>query len=304
MKFLALIRIQNLVLIVLVQFFIRYGIFIPLGADLGLSELQFFFLIISSVSIAAGGNIINDLYDIEIDRINKPTKVYIGKIISEKSAGNLFILFNIIGVGIGFYLSNVIGKPQFAAIFIIISASLYLYASNFKKILLAGNILISVLVALSLVIVGVFDLLPSITVENQAVQATAFKWVFKFAFFAFFVNFIREIVKDLMDINGDKKGEISSLPIVLGRKRTVFVIFTLSLILLFSILYFMYHQLYDRQIPMLYFLLTIVGPLLIFIIKSWDAKKNKDYRRLSNLLKIIMFFGIFAMIVFRFFMFE
>lgn len=304
MKFLAFIRIRNLILIVLAQIFIRYGIFIPMGADLGLSDFQFLILIISSVSIAAGGNIINDLYDVEIDQINKPSKIYIGKYITEKAANNLFIILNIIGVGIGFYLSNIIGKPAFAALFVLISASLYLYASYLKKILLLGNLLISVLVGLSLIIVGIFDLLPAITAENRAIQVLAFKWVFKFAFFAFFINFIREIVKDLLDINGDKKGNVNSLPIILGRKRTVFIIFFLSLVLLFGILYFMYRKLYNHQIPMLYFLITIVAPLLFFVVKSWDAEKNKDYRLLSNLLKIIMFFGIFAMVIFRFFMFQ
>lgn len=304
MKFLDFIRIQNLILIILTQVFIRYGIFIPMGADLGLSDFQFILLVISSVSIAAGGNIINDIYDIEIDQINKPSKVYIGRYISEKSASNLFITLNIIGVGIGFYLSNIIGKPAFAAIFIIISASLYLYAFYLKKILLLGNLLISVLVGLSLIVVGIFDLLPVITAENQIIQASAFKWVSKFAFFAFFINFIREIVKDLLDINGDKKGNINSLPIILGRKRTVFIVFLLSLIFLFFVLYFMYRELYNQQIPILYFLITIVAPLLVFVVKSWDAEKNKEYQLLSNLLKIIMLFGIFAMVIFRFFMFN
>lgn len=303
MKFLNFIRIQNLMLLALTQIFIRYGLLIPMGADISLTTVQFFLLVFASVCIAAGGNIINDLYDVEIDKVNKPEKVFVGKIMREKTVNNLFILLNVIGVGIGFYLSNSIEKPGFAAIFIIISGSLYLYASNFKKILLVGNLLISFLVALSLLIVGIFDLLPAVTSQNQSIQAESFKLVFKFALFAFAINFIREIVKDLLDVNGDKKGEINSLPIVLGRKRTVTIITFLAFLLLIAVIYFMYRDLYNQQIPMLYFLITIVGPLLLFIIKSWDAKKNKEYRFLSNLLKIIMFFGIFAMIVFRFFLF-
>lgn len=304
MKFLTFIRIQNLLLLALTQLFIRYGLFIPMGADLSLNTFQFLLLVLASVCIAAGGNIINDLYDVEIDKINKPEKIFVGKIVSERAVNNLFIILNVIGVGIGFYLSNSIQKPGFAAIFIIISGSLYLYATNFKKILLIGNLIISFLVALSLLIVGIFDLLPAVNIHNQDIQAEAFKLIFKFAFFAFFVNFIREIVKDLLDINGDKKGDIHSLPIVLGRKRTVGIISLLAFLLLVSVIYFMYRDLYNQQIPMVYFLIAIVGPLLFFIIKSWDAKKNKEYQLLSNLLKIIMVFGIFAMLIFRFFIFK
>lgn len=275
-----------------------------MGAIVSLSDIQFILLVFASVCIAAGGNIINDLYDVEIDKVNKPSKVFVGNFLSERAVNNLFILFNVIGVGIGFYLSNSIGKPGFSAIFIIISGSLYLYASNFKKILLIGNLLISLLVGLSLLIVGIFDLLPSVTIDNQEIQANAFKLIFKFSIFAFFVNFIREIVKDLLDVNGDKKGEVNSLPIILGRKRTVGIVTVLAFLLLAAVIYFMYRDLYNQQIPMLYFLIAIVGPLLLFIVKSWDAKKNKDYRFLSNLLKIIMIFGIFAMLVFKYFIFK
>src|SRR5690554_635682 len=127
-----------------------------------LSTSQFILLVLATLCIAAGGNIINDIYDIEIDRVNKPDKVLIGKSISERTANNLFFILNIIGVGIGFYLSNVIGRPGFSALFIGISALLYLYAANLKSMLLVGNILVSILVAMSFIIVAIYDLLPEI----------------------------------------------------------------------------------------------------------------------------------------------
>lgn len=300
MNFLKLIRYPNLLLIILAQIAVRYGILIPSGADFRLTTFQFGLLVFASVCIAAGGNIINDLYDIEIDKVNKPGKVLIGKRFREKQITTLFIILNCIGVGIGFYISNAIGKSGFAAIFIIISASLFLYASNLKRIFLIGNLLVSILVGLSLIIIPIFDLLPEITSENKILQGIVFKMVLNFAGFAFFVNFIREIVKDLLDINGDKKGDVQSLPIVLGRKRTVKIVFILGVILLFSVLRFMYQNLYNQKIPMLYFLIFLVAPILFFIIKSWDADKNKKYRLLSTLLKWIMFFGICAMFLFRF----
>jgi len=300
LKYLQLIRFENLIFIALVQIFIRFGLFYPFGIDVTLSILQFALLVIATICIAAAGNIINDIYDVEIDRINKPNKVLIGKSISESKANRLFIIFNVIGVGIGFYLSNIIGRPGFAAIFIAFSALLYIYASYLKGILIIGNLVVSFLVAMSLIIVPLFDLLPAITPQNQAGQSAIFKIILEFAIFAFFLNLIREIVKDLQDINGDKKGGANTLPIAIGRKRTTVLVSILGMFLTFSVIFYMYENLYDQQTIMLYFLFGIVAPLLYFCIKAWSAKSIKDYHILSTILKIVMFTGICSMMLFQF----
>lgn len=303
MKYLRLVRYQNLLLLALAQFLVRYGIIIPMGADVSLSNFQFTLLILATVLIAAAGNLINDFYDIHIDRVNKPEQVLIGKSVSPKTANNLYIALTASGVGIGFYLANSIGKPEFAALFIAVSATLYIYASNLKAMLLVGNLIISLLVAISILLVPIFDLMSAITPENKALNNTIFRLILQFAGFAFFTNFIREIVKDLLDINGDKKGNINSLPILIGRKRTVKIVFLLAILLLFCVLYFMNNALYDQKTPMLYFLFAIVAPLIYFIIKSWDASKNKEYRLLSLLLKVVMTTGVLAMLLYRYFIF-
>lgn len=299
MKYLRLIRFENLIFIALVQIFIRYGLFQPFGIDVTLSLLEFALLVVATLCIAAAGNIINDIYDVEIDKINKPNKVLIGKSISEKSANGLFILFNVVGVGIGFYLSNLIGRPGFSAIFVAFSGLLYIYASYLKGILVIGNLVISFLVAMSLIIVPLFDLLPAITPQNQASQSYIFKIVLDFAIFAFIINFIREIVKDLQDINGDKKGGTNTLPIAIGRKRTTIIASILGMFLTFYVIFYMYENLYNQQILMLYFLVGIVGPLLYFCIKAWSAENSKDFGILSTILKIVMFTGTGSMLLFQ-----
>jgi len=154
-------------MIALVQVLIKYALLVPFGVQLTLNGFGFSLLVLSTLCIAAAGNIINDIYDIETDLVNKPKKVIVGKTISEKQANNLFIILNVIGVGLGFYISNLVGKNAFFALFVIISALLYIYASYLKQVLLIGNIVISVLVALSIIIVGLFELLPVITLQNQ-----------------------------------------------------------------------------------------------------------------------------------------
>ncbi|OAD92599.1 prenyltransferase [Aequorivita soesokkakensis] len=300
MNYLNLFRYQNLLFIALVQIFIKYGLFRPLGIDTTLNAFNFTLLVVATLCIAAAGNIINDIYDVEIDKINKPNKVLIGKKVSERTANRLFIILNILGVAIGFYLSNSIGKPGFAALFIVFSALLYLYASYLKGMLLIGNVLISVLVAMSLVIVALFDLLPAITPENQASQSAVFKIVLHYSLFAFFINLIREIVKDLQDINGDKKGGMNTLAIALGRKRTITIVFLLAVFMVVAVVFYMYEHIYNQQYLLLYFLFAIVAPLLYFCLKSWSAETAKEFAFLSRLLKVIMFLGICSIPLFHY----
>lgn len=282
------------------QIFIKYGLFYPIGLETTLNTFHFALLVIATLCIAAAGNIINDIYDVEIDKINKPSKVLINKKISERTANRLFIILNVIGVTIGFYLSNSIGKSGFAALFIVFSALLYLYASYLKGMLLIGNLLISFLVAMSLIIVALFDLLPAITAQNQTEQSAVFKIVLHYSLFAFFINLIREIVKDLQDINGDKKGGMNTLAIVLGRKRTIMIVFLLGVFMVLGVVFYMYQYLYNHQVLLLYFLFAIVAPLMYFCIKAWGAETAKQYAFLSNVLKFIMLLGICSIPLFQF----
>ena len=300
MNILKLIRWKNLLMIALVQVLIKYALFLPFGVMTSLNWFGFSLLVLATLCIAAAGNIINDIYDVETDKVNKPDKVIVGKTISEKRANNLFIAFNVIGVGIGFYISSLVGKNAFFAIFVIISALLYIYASYLKQILLVGNIVISVLVALSIIIVGLFELLPVITPENQTSQLTIFKIVLNYAVFAFLINLVRELAKDIEDIDGDYKAGMNTLPIAIGRERASKVLFAMSLTPLFAVVYYMVTYLYKQPLAIGYFLLFIVAPLIYSVIKSFNAETKKDFHHISAILKLVMFTGLVSFLLFKF----
>ena len=300
LNYLKLIRPINLLLIVLVQLLIKYALFNPFEAFTTLSDSQFLLLVLATVCIAAGGNICNDLYDVAIDRINKPSKVIIGNSISEKKASIFYVVITSAGVLLGFYLANIIGKPAYVTLFIGIAALLYVYATYLKTMLLIGNILIAVLVAMSLLVVGVFDLIPATSASNQAAQWAVFKIVVHYALFACILNFIRELVKDLQDINGDKNGGKNTLAISIGRSRATNVVFVLGALLTLGVIYYMYEVLYAHTWAVLYFLFLVVAPLLLFCIKSFEAEKPKDYKLLSILLKLTMVTGICSMLLYPF----
>lgn len=298
LQFLNLIRWKNLLIIALVQVLIKYALFLPFKIDITLNWFGFTLLVLSTLCIAAAGYVINDVYDVETDLVNRPDKVIIGKSVSEKTANNLFIILNVIGVLIGFYLSHLVGKSGFFALFVIISALLYVYASYLKQTLLIGNIVVSVLVALSLIIVGIFELLPVITPQNQATQLTMFKVLFDYALFAFIINLVREITKDIQDIDGDHKSGMNTLPIVIGRDRAKNVLFVLSLVPILAVVYYLSTYLYKQTIAVIYFLVLVIAPLILVSIKIFSSKTKKDYQFISNLLKIVMLTGMLSMLLY------
>jgi 4-hydroxybenzoate polyprenyltransferase len=300
-SFFNLIRWKNLLLIALVQLLIKYALLEPFEVvRFTLNDFGFSLLVIATLCIAAAGNIINDIYDVETDLINKPHKVIVGNSISEKTAFNLYIILTVIGVGLGFYISNLVGRSGFSAIFVIISALLYIYATYLKQTTLIGNLLISFLVAMSLIIVGLFELLPVITEQNRETQLTFFKIIFDYSVFAFMINLLREMVKDIEDINGDYKAEMKTLPIVIGRERALKVVFVISLIPLFAVAYYVITYLYKQYIAVGYFLIFSIAPLLYFTIKSYSAETKKEISFLSVLLKFILFFGVMSMLLYPF----
>lgn len=298
MKFLKLIRYQNLLIIALVQAVFHFGFLKQQkGLIVALNSVEFIILIIATVCIAAAGYIINNIVDQETDAISKPEKVIVGKHISEKTAYNYYIGFNIVGVLLGFFIANVVFKESFAAIFIVITFILYLYATQFKQSLLAGNFLVSFLVAFSILIVGIFDLYPVIINETRAFLGFLFQIMLIYSFFAFILTFIREVVKDIEDYDGDLKTGMNTLPISLGKVKTQKIIFVVSFIPLFMILYFLNTYLTNLEYVIYYVLALVVAPLLYFIAKLLQAKTQKDFSRLSFILKIVMITGILSIVV-------
>lgn len=298
--FLNLIRVKNLLFIVLVQVLIKITLFDLLEYSTALSYFDFAILTFATVCIAAGGYIINDIYDVAIDRVNKPLKVIVGNKISQNTAHYIYLAVTSVGVLAGFYLSNLIERQFLAGLFIILAALLYLYASFIKKILLAGNLLVALLVAMSIIILGLFDLFPVINTENREVFTNAFTLILAYALFAFLLTLLREIVKDLEDINGDKNGERKTIPIVLGRKRTGILLFFMCVIIVFSVLFYMYQELYRFPYAMLYFLFLIIGPLLYFCIKILSTNTKTGYAKLASIPKLVMLFGILSLLLYHF----
>ncbi|MFL9832249.1 geranylgeranylglycerol-phosphate geranylgeranyltransferase [Flavobacterium sp. ST-87] len=299
MNFLKLIRYKNLLMLALMQLIFRYGFLKLQNIGLALTDWQYGLLVLSTVLIAAAGYVINDIFDQQTDIVNKPHKVIVGKSISENRAYNMYALLNISGVAIGFYLSNVILRPNFAAIFVLVAATLYIYASSLKQMLLIGNIIIALLLSVSVLIIGIFDVFPATDLSNQQIMANLFSILLDYAIFAFMINLLREIVKDLEDFDGDYKQEMKTLAIYLGIKKTSKLVCVLSIIPILCLLNYMNTYLIVNNLitAVIYSLLFILGPMLYFSIKIATAQSKTEFIHLSKVLKWILFFGIVSVLI-------
>jgi 4-hydroxybenzoate polyprenyltransferase len=284
-------------MIVLMQLIVLFGFLKMQDIPLALALWQYYLLIVSTVCIAAGGYIINDIMDQDADTENKPKKVIVGKTITEGLAYNLYIVFTIIGVGIGFYLSRIIMRPNFVTVFILCAALLYIYATNLKQIMILKNVIVASLLAFSIVIIDLFMIFPATDITNREQMHPVFSVLIDFATIAFILNFIREIVKDLEDTKGDTNQGIRTLPVVFGVSKTSKLVFVLSFVPVLCILYYVYNYLFHLQYATIYIFGFLVGPLLYFMIKIWSAETKNDFHHLSNVLKLVIFFGIISIAV-------
>jgi 4-hydroxybenzoate polyprenyltransferase len=291
-------------MIALVQYLIKYALLLPFeeshGVTTTLNGFNFALLVLSTLLVAAAGYIINDINDIETDKVNKPNKVIINKSISEKNAFTFFMLLNITGVGIGFYLANTVGKSELFVLFFVCSALLYLYATSLKQMPLIGNIVVSLVVALAPILVGFFELFPSMTFQNRSVQITFFKIILDYAIFAFMINLIRELIKDIEDIDGDYKAGMETLPIILGRERVNKIVFFLSLIPIFSVIYYVITYLYKQPLVVGYFLVLVIAPLIYVSIKLFSAEQKSHYKHISLILKLVLLSGMLSLLLYSF----
>jgi 4-hydroxybenzoate polyprenyltransferase len=264
---------------------------------LALTDFNYILLVISTVCIAAGGYVINNIMDQDTDEIAKPQNRVVGVSVSEATAYNWYIGLTIVGVGIGFYLSNVIYKPTFASMFILVATLLYVYATNLKQIPVLGNIIVALLLSISIIIIALFDVFPATDASNRTRMGEIFSILIDYAIFAFIINLIREIVKDMEDVDGDYQTGINTLPIAIGIQKTKIIVGVLTAIAIAVLAYYVKVYLFELDYVVYYAMILIVGPLIYFGVKLLNAKEKKEFHHLSLVLKLILFFGIISIAV-------
>lgn len=300
--FLRLVRWQNLLFIVITQCCYEYGIYLPIYKTHDLT--QFILLVIASVLIAAAGYIINDYFDLNIDQINKPDKVVVNHGVSRRWAIFWHMLLSLLG-----FFCTVLALSPFHFWYLIFAnliciVLLWLYSTNFKRQLLIGNIVISLLT--SWVILVIFFSkspisLQAVTSPDQA-AIRLFRLTMLYAAFAFVISLIREVLKDMEDRMGDQQYGCRTMPIVWGLQASRVFIYVWIIVLAGTLLLLqVYVVAYGWWLSIAYCLLLIVLPLLLILQQLSSAQTQPDFHRLSSWIKWVMLTGIFSMLFFAYY---
>lgn len=269
--------------------------------DAGLNRLNFLLLMIATSLIASAGYILNDIFDMEVDSVNKKGKNVVGRKIRVHVAQILYWVLTILGVLLGLFLSFNIGKINYSLIFLFAAGLLWFYSERYQCQPVVGNIVIALLSALTIAVVWLFYFFGLI--QNPEVFASIqpnFRllniFILIYAGFAFITSLIRELVKDMEDLQGDDRFGCRTFPVIYGLKKTKWL--TIAVVLLALVLG-IWSQLFFRQsaYELLFYCFFAVNILIIIILFLLSkAKERKDFKRISGLTKILMMVGIFSMI--------
>ena len=304
--FFKLIRWPNLFFIAATQVLFRFFVlnFVyrgsnnAYGENIKLSLPLFYWLVFASVCIAAAGYVINDYFDVNIDLVNKPGKLIVDRYIKRRWTIVWHIVLSFIGLGIscyvGYKLRNFyIPLLNFAAII-----ALFFYSTTFKKKLLIGNIIISLLTAW-VILVLTFSEYRFRIVFPDIYWKRLVKVSFIYAGFAFIISLIREVIKDMEDMQGDAKYGCTTMPIVWGLQVSKVFAAVWLVVIIAGVAFVQFYVIQlGWWLSAIYSLLTIIIPLIWVLRKLYTAQSPKDFHRLSNAVKLIMLTGILSMIFF------
>ncbi len=229
---------------------------------------------IAAAFVMASGNIINDIYDIETDKINRPLRALPSGKITTKEAYGLYIFFIVTSIVITSLVNEI------ALVIVLISILiLFLYSKYIKSIPLVGNITVAFLTGLVFIYGGFVVGNPSAAIVP--------------AIFALLINLIREIVKDMEDAEGDTKAGVITFPVKFGFQKSKIIILIITIILILYTLYPFLAQLYKIE----YFItvMIFVNPILVYCLKIlFDNQSQNNLKKISNFLKLSMIFGLIA----------
>lgn len=239
-----------------------------------LQDINLYLIVLSTVIIAAAGYMINDYYDVKIDYVNKPEEVIIGKGMKRRVVIFLHTILNFSGIGIGYLVSPRVAVINFFAAFL-----LWWYSNALKRLPFVGNLTVALLTGASIWIIGYYY-------QNAELL------VLTYAIFAFFLNLIREILKDIEDRHGDRKHGCQTLPIVFGFRNTKYIIFLIAFVFVIAILVVTFKI---NKLSLFYYFGGLSFLFFLFMYKIYQADRKAHFTQLSLLSKLLMLAGILSM---------
>ena len=283
-------RWENLGVVFLAHLGFRYFLFPFIQVNSKLTDVEFIVLSLSIIAVTASGNIINDIFDVESDTINNRNRPLARGEIPVKSANRLYIVMVLISIGLACYVSYRTNSWWLVFLEIATIYVLYLYAKRLKGIALLGNVLVSLLVSLSFLLLILMEL--PIQLDSRSLR-----WVLFYGIFAFWANLNREVIKDLQDIKGDFFKKYNTLPILMGRSRTHSVLFISTVLLIIAVVTGVKNYLLAPPNPLIYFIFAVCSPLIFAAYQLFKFQGQVNYKRLSTVYKWVMLTGLLSLVM-------
>ena len=303
--YLQLLRVGNLTFAAILLYVMEKWVATPLLQLEQFGELMPWWiltlLIVSVVGIAAGGYVINDYFDVKIDRINRPDNLVVTRIISRDAAMNLFYGLTAVGVIAGTVVAWWAHSWTLLFTYVVIPGLLWFYSASYKRMFLVGNLVVAFASAIVPLLVAIANAdylhhLYQNALAYSPIVGELYVWTGGFAAFAFLLTWVREIVKDIEDIEGDREMECRTLPIVWGDKVAkiiatilLVVIAILIVYMLFAVLPFSHEW---KSLPTRYVVFGLIVPILCSIVLLWAANSRTEYHRVQTIIKFAMFMGM------------
>ncbi len=272
---LSVVRGYNILVVVIAQYLASIFIFSP---DKALKDVLFdidlFFVVLASACVIAAGYIINNFYDAEKDKINRPVKAKIDSIVNQKTKLYIYFFLNFFGFIFGFIVSW--RAALFFAIYIFL---IWFYSHKLKKYPLTGLFSATIISILPFFVIFVYY-------RNFS------KVIFVHALFVFVVLLIRELIKQLENLEGDMLSNYKTVPIHYGESFTKKLI-TFLVTLAFVPMYVLYE--YPEIGYMKYYFYGTGIVLLVFTVILWANSTKKNYLLLHNIMKLVIIIGVFSL---------
>jgi 4-hydroxybenzoate polyprenyltransferase len=271
----SVVRGYNIALIVIAQYLASIFIFSP-EKELRhvLFDINLYFIVLSTICVIASGYIINNFYDFEADKINRPVKATIDSIVTQKTKLQIYFVLNFLGVIFAFLVSW--RAALFFSVYIFL---IWFYSHKLKKYPLTGLFSAAILAILPFFAVFVYY-------KNFS------EIIFTHAAFLFFILLIRELIKDLEGIKGDFIHNYQTIAVKYGEHFTKILI-TILVFLTLNPIYFLLK--YPEIGGMKYYFYVSGVVLFLFVLFLWFSKSKNNYTLLHFVLKLMLLAGVFSL---------
>ena len=298
---LKLIRLPNLVMLMMTVLLYGKCILYPAFATYDITpkftSKDFLSLLFVFTCVAAGGYIHNDITDIKTDHTNDKRQV-VGKKIKHSAAWLMYFFLIFAPLPLVYYLCTEIENLNYITYYFIVIGLLFIYNKWLQRWPLIGNLIVASACGLIIALPALAESTAFHAIKSYSVDAYHKLYIttIGFVIFSFLSNLIREIVKDIEDMEGDKNDGYKTLPIVISVKSTKYILISIQLILAFCILFWLYIMMISFTIK--YFLAVfLVAPLFFIIYATAMASNTTHFASLSNKIKYYFGVGLIAFII-------